>query len=450
MTNLHEIFGAQGLLARTFEGFRPRVGQRRMAERIETALAQREILLVEAGTGTGKTFAYLVPALRSGLRVLISTGTRTLQDQLYARDLPLLSAALGRPVSVALLKGRANYLCRARLPGGTAQGNLLPTAGVAARVVAWAASTRSGDLAEVVELSEADPLRAQFASTRESCTGVRCAEFERCHVVAARRAALAADVVVVNHYLLLADLALKEDGFGELLPGVDALILDEAHQLPDLAAEFFGVSCSSRQLELLLADTRRELVAAGTASRRVSQLTSLLETPLSELAQSLGRAERRVAWAELPRAAREHCEQLQSALDAFAAGLQELEAGVEAEQCAVRARQMAVALAQIGASEADDGARAAVISARGFQLSLLPYDISVRFRALVKQRPSAWVFTSATLALASNFRTSPIDSGSAMPKLCVSIVRSTTKIRRCCICLRRCPILQRLITSRRC
>jgi ATP-dependent DNA helicase DinG len=221
--------------------------------------------------------------------------------------------------------------------------------------------------------------------------------------VAARRAALDADVVVVNHHLLLADLALKEDGFGELLPGVDALILDEAHQLPDLAAEFFGVSCSSRQIELLLADARRELTAAGALSRRVSQLTSMLELPMSELAQKLGRTERRVAWAELSAAARESCGELQGALDACAEELHALDLGIDVEQCAVRARHLAAALGHIGATSTQDGARAAVVSNRGFQLSLLPYDISQRFQGLIKQRPSAWIFTSATLALAGNF-----------------------------------------------
>jgi ATP-dependent DNA helicase DinG len=202
---------------------------------------------------------------------------------------------------------------------------------------------------------------------------------------------------------LLADLALKEDGFGELLPGVDALILDEAHQLPDLAAEFFGVSCSSRQIELLLADARRDLAAAGAPSRRVSQLATVLEMPMSDLAQQLGRAERRVAWAELSAPARQACGDLQHALESFADSVRALELGVDVEQCAVRARHLAAALAQIGATATDDGARAAVINARGFQLSLLPYDISRRFLALVQQRSSAWIFTSATLALAGNF-----------------------------------------------
>jgi ATP-dependent DNA helicase DinG len=405
MANLHDLFGSGGALARAYAGFVPRAGQRRVAERIASALEARELLLVEAGTGTGKTFAYLVPALRSGRRVLISTGTRTLQDQLYARDLPLLGAALGRPVQVALLKGRANYLCRARLPGAGVQGSLLSQRerGDTARFLEWASSTQSGDLAEVPTLGEADPLRAQFTSTRESCTGNRCAEFARCHVVAARRTALDADIVVINHHLLLADLALKEDGFGELLPGVDALILDEAHQLPDLAAEFFGVSCGSRQIELLLTDTRRELARVKSAAILANPLALTVEHPLRAFVSSLGSSERRVAWQDLAVGARTNCDELRDALIHFAAQLEALEGGADLQQCAARARHIADALTQIGSGEQTQGARAAVVTARGFQLSLLPYDISARFRALVRQRPSAWIFTSATLAVSGNF-----------------------------------------------
>ncbi|HEY5020580.1 MAG TPA: ATP-dependent DNA helicase, partial [Steroidobacteraceae bacterium] len=256
MSAFSAIFGSHGPLAQALVGFRARPAQQQMARRIQAALEQRDVLLVEAGTGTGKTFAYLVPALLSGLRVLISTGTRTLQDQLYHRDLPLLAAALGRPARVALLKGRSNYLCRARLENIGRQGELL--SGLAdpllTRITEWSLGTRSGDLAELPELADAHPLRPQISSTRENCSGSRCAEYARCHVLEARRTALEADIVVVNHHLLLADLALKEDGFGNLLPSVDAVILDEAHQLPDLVSEFFGISLSSRQLELLIAD----------------------------------------------------------------------------------------------------------------------------------------------------------------------------------------------------
>jgi ATP-dependent DNA helicase DinG len=347
--SLEEVFRPGGTLARAFEGFVSRPSQRRMAERIAQALEQREHLLVEAGTGTGKTFAYLVPVLSSGLRVLISTGTRTLQDQLYMRDIPLLAGALGRPLTTALLKGRANYLCLARLGGEAAQEALFAgeDAGLMRSVRDWAASTGSGDLAEVAALGESHPLRAQLTSTRESCLGVRCAEFSRCHVFAARRAALEADLVVVNHHLLLADLALKEDGFGELLPGVDALILDEAHQLPDLAAEFFGVSCSSRQVETLLMDARRELLAVAAPQRGLARLHALLEAPLRALAASLGRQERRVAWEELGAQVCEEFQALQAALESWARALEARSDAAGVAQCAARARALAGEMRQV-------------------------------------------------------------------------------------------------------
>src|SRR6516164_1106416 len=270
MLDLEDIFGHDGPLARALPDFKVRREQLRLAQGVSAALAARESLVVEAGTGTGKTFAYLVPVLLSGARVLISTGTRTLQDQLFARDLPLVGAALGRPARVALLKGRANYLCRYRLAQADAAEQIplidarrSRAGALLARIQRWACTTQSGDLAEVRGLSDTHPVWAQVTSTRESCLGVRCPDISRCHVAAARRGALEADIVVVNHHLLLADLALKEDGFGDLLGCADAVILDEAHQIPDLATQFFGVNFSSRQVENLLKDLRLELAAAA-------------------------------------------------------------------------------------------------------------------------------------------------------------------------------------------
>ena len=409
MSTMEDVFRPGGALARAFEGFVTRPTQRRMAERIAAAMAQREHLLVEAGTGTGKTFAYLVPALTSGLRVLISTGTRTLQDQLYTRDIPLLAGALGRPLTTALLKGRANYLCLAKLTGPLAQETLFQgeEPELIAAVRAWAATTRSGDLAEVSALGESHPLRAQLTSTREACTGARCAEFSRCHVFAARRAALEADLVVVNHHLLLADLALKEEGYGELLPGVDVLILDEAHQLPDLAAEFFGVTCSSRQFDALLLDGRRELLGIAVPLGEITPLNALIEQPLRALAAALGRKERRWAWEELATDALNSCKSLRSALSDWASGLEAHSDSAGVVQCVARARTLAAELAQVMKEHEEPeagGARSVAVSARGFVVSLLPYDISKRFRALVDQHRSAWIFTSATLALAGDFR----------------------------------------------
>jgi len=404
MPDFSAIFSARGPLAEALEGFRERPAQQQMAARIGAALEDREALLVEAGTGTGKTFAYLVPALLSGRRVLISTGTRTLQDQLFHRDLPLLAAALGRPARVALLKGRANYLCRARLEAIGQQGELLPAAAdpLLSRISEWSMATRGGDLAELPELADSHPLRAHITSTRESCSGSRCAHYARCHVLEARRKALEADIVVVNHHLLLADLALKEDGFGDLLPSVDAVILDEAHQLPDLVSEFFGVSFASRQIELLAADLRAALARLGCDEVAVTAL----ERALHDCVADLGRQERHLAWSELAGSTLESFDELADALQGCRESLQDLAGEPALEPFLPRIDALSGALARLRGSdqlEPVPGARTASIAARGFQLRLLPYDVSGRFSALLSAHPSAWIFTSATLAVGDDF-----------------------------------------------
>ena len=421
MSDFASIFSTEGPLSRALEGFRQRPSQQQMATRISEALELREALLVEAGTGTGKTFAYLVPALLSGLRVLISTGTRTLQDQLYHRDLPLLAAALGRPARVALLKGRSNYLCRARLESIGRQGDLLPVAAdpLLARITDWSLATRSGDLAELPELADAHPLRPHITSTRENCLGSRCAHYLQCHVLEARRTALEADIVVVNHHLLLADLALKEDGFGDLLPSVDAVILDEAHQLPDLVSEFFGVSFASRQIEALAAELRAQIKLAGLDAGLIEPL----ERALADCAGAFGREERQLAWRELGDSAQACLEELENALAELLEQLRPLSFERGFESFEPRAAELIRALSllldgsrlheshvdqsHVDQSHVDqshvDGARTATIHARGFQLRLLPYDVSSRFNALLTAHNSAWIFTSATLAVREDF-----------------------------------------------
>ncbi len=411
MSDFTAIFSTEGPLSRALEGFRERPSQQQMATRISEALELREALLVEAGTGTGKTFAYLVPALLSGLRVLISTGTRTLQDQLYHRDLPLLAAALGRPARVALLKGRSNYLCRARLESIGRQGDLLPVAAdpLLARITDWSLATRSGDLAELPELADAHPLRPHITSTRENCLGQRCGHYSQCHVLEARRTALEADIVVVNHHLLLADLALKEDGFGDLLPSVDAVILDEAHQLPDLVSEFFGVSFASRQVEALDADLRAQIKIAGLDVGIIEPLGRAL----GECMAAFGREERQLAWRELGDTARACLGELEEALTQLREQLHPLSSERGFESFEPRTTELLHALSQLldgsraHESRVDesqvDGARTVTIHARGFQLRLLPYDVSDRFNALLTAHRSAWIFTSATLAVREDF-----------------------------------------------
>ena len=208
-----------------------------MAAEVERAVSDRGALICEAGTGTGKTLAYLVPAVAGGGRVVVSTGTRHLQDRLFQRDLPLVCRALGRKPRIALLKGRSNYLCRWRYELALTSGRAVPP-GVAARVAdlsGWAARTASGDRAEVGELAEDDPVWRNVTSTADNCLGSKCPRLDGCHVAEARRRAAEAEVVVVNHHLLFADMALKEHGFAELLPLADTLIIDEAHQVPDVA-----------------------------------------------------------------------------------------------------------------------------------------------------------------------------------------------------------------------
>jgi len=415
MLDLEEIFGPEGPLQRALPDFRFRRQQLRMAERIAGALEHRESLVVEAGTGTGKTFAYLVPALLSGRRVLISTGTRTLQDQLFAKDLPLVSAALGRPARVALLKGRANYLCRHRL---ALAGEQLALEGARtldrtlARISRWAFATRTGDLAEVPGLSDSHPLWPQVTSTRDNCLGVRCGELARCHVAAARRAAQEADVVVVNHHLLLADLALKEDGFGDILGTADALILDEAHQIPDLATQFFGASLSSRRVENLIRDVQAELASAvrsspeqaadGWAEQVTASLRALSEQ-LASIAEMLPRQQGRYAWAEAPPRLGGRVDELAQSMHELAS---QLDAGGEEsplKSSSERVSELAAVLDRIAAVDELEGTRAVEVTARGFTLSLLPFDVAARFQALLKSRPTAWVFTSATLSLGEDF-----------------------------------------------
>jgi ATP-dependent DNA helicase DinG len=427
MFDLEDIFGQGGPLERALPDFRVRREQLRMAERVAAALAGGETLTVEAGTGTGKTFAYLVPALLSGARVLISTGTRTLQDQLYSKDLPLVSAALGRPARVALLKGRANYLCRYRLGAAEGAGEQLAmidgeatrTRGRAmlARIARWARTTESGDLAEVAGLSDSHPVWAQVTSTRETCLGARCPEISRCHVAVARRAALDADIVIVNHHLLLADLALKEDGFGDLLGSADAVILDEAHQIPDLATLFFGASVSSRQIESLLKDVQLELrkSAVSSAAPRATDLGAFaehlrgVEESLREL-RAAGPAvsgsaagATRVAWAERGTHLADAAHDLACSLASLAEALAALGDEAATLQLAARSTELSDALTRIAALDELEGARAVETTARGISLSLMPFDISARFRALIEARRGAWIFTSATLSLGDEF-----------------------------------------------
>ena len=261
-----ETFAPGGLLARTVEEFTPRDGQTEMACAIARIMDEGGVLVVEAGTGIGKTFAYLVPALLSGARVMLSTATKTLQDQLFGRDLPHLIKALGLPIRTALLKGRGSYLCLHRLDLARHDSNLADHEALRtlARIEAWAQVTRSGDLAELPGLDERSALIPVITSSRDNCLGSTCPQFRNCHVNQARREAMAADLLVINHHLFFADLAVRESGVAELLPSVRTVIFDEAHQLNETGVQFLGQQLSTGQLM----DFARDMLAHGLLQAR--------------------------------------------------------------------------------------------------------------------------------------------------------------------------------------
>lgn len=263
---IDELFSATGVLARGIEGFRPRQSQTDMARAIAETIQSCGTLLAEAGTGTGKTFAYLVPALMWGGKVIISTGTKNLQDQLFLRDIPVVRAAMHVPVTVALLKGRANYLCHLHLDRTQQNGRLTSRddVGYLRDISRFAKTTSSGDKSELSRVPENALIWNLVTSTRDNCLGAECTHYQDCFVMKARKEAQQADVVVVNHHLFFADVALKDTGVAELLPSANTIIFDEAHQLPDTATLFFGDTVSTSQVM----DLCRDVLAEGLTHAR--------------------------------------------------------------------------------------------------------------------------------------------------------------------------------------
>ena len=402
-----ELLSAGGPLATRLPGFTVRAGQQAMAQRIEEAITHHGVFIAESGTGTGKTFAYLVPALLCGRKVLISTGTKNLQDQLYQRDLPLVREALGKPVTTALLKGRANYLCLYRLEQVQLEARLANkrSVGELARIAAHARRTRSGDVAEIREVPEDSELWPLVTSSADNCLGGRCPRFNDCFVKRAREQALAADVLIVNHHLFFADLVLREEGFGQLLPGVQAVIFDEAHQLPEIASNFFGYSVSSREL----AGLARDVLLAETKERssvpELADNARAVEKAAADLRLAFGVEARRDAWSRLDGVG------VFRALDALKHGLGQLANRLEAAapkgeglaNCYRRAAGLLDRLYLLSESVAADYIAWFETSARGFGLHLTPLSVATLFGNQVCGADKSWVFTSATLTINGSF-----------------------------------------------
>ncbi|MDX1606515.1 MAG: ATP-dependent DNA helicase, partial [Candidatus Competibacterales bacterium] len=401
-----DLLGAEGPLARQIPGFAPRIQQQQLTAAVAATLDDDTLLVAEAGTGIGKTFAYLVPALLADKKVIISTGTRNLQDQLYHKDLPLVREALGRPLRAALLKGRANYLCRYRLQQARAGGRADRTGAVQLeRIADWSRRTRSGDIAEVTDVPEDSPLWPRVTSTVDNCLGQQCPLLDECHVLQARRRALEADLVVVNHHLLCADLALKDEGFGEILPGADAFVIDEAHQLPDIAGQFFGLSLSSGQIQDLGRDGRTEQAREAPEFTDLGERCRELEQAAALLHRALGEP-RRAAWPEVLAApvVAEALERLAATLARLAEALAEgarrgpgLAHGLE------RCRQLQTRLQAFAEPAAADCVYWFDQRTRSLTLHATPLDVSTAFRQRLERYRCAWVFTSATLAVGEDF-----------------------------------------------
>lgn len=435
-----------GALANAIPGYAPRPAQQRLGVAIAETMADRGALVAEAGTGTGKTYAYLVPALLSGQRVIVSTGTKALQDQLYHRDLPKVREALGLGLRTALLKGRSNYLClqRTELAKGAPVFSGREQIAQFERIVQWSKRTRRGDLAEIEDLPEDSPLRGLVTSTVENCLGSECPFWQDCFVVKARAEAQAADLVVINHHLLLADLAIKEEGFGEILPGASAFVLDEAHQLPDLASQFFGESVSARMLIDLTRDAigacgkvAGSLAAVSPAVRELEAAIRLLRAQCEGLPQrgtlallldhhadmpglvrTLAAAMAGLAGAVAP---------LKEAAPEFAAVLTRLELfRTRLRTWAEGAPGLLDADDDSGALNSDADAAEGVedderadhhadtashgevrwfeLTQRGFAFSITPLDVAGPLRRYREQSKAAWIFTSATLAVGGDLK----------------------------------------------
>lgn len=401
------VFAADGPLAASLEGYRHRAQQVEMAQSIARTICDSAVLIAEAGTGTGKTFAYLVPALLLGGKVIISTGTKNLQDQLFQRDLPAVRGALHAPVTVALLKGRANYVCHHHLERTVSQARLRSReeASQVRAVERFIKITRSGDRADCAEVPENAAVWPLVTSTRDNCLGSECGFYKDCFVMKARKDAQAADVVVVNHHLFFADLALKGEGVAELLPAANTVIFDEAHQLPEVATQFFGESVSTHQV----IEVTRDAMAAGLthaadAGDWLAQ-GAALEKAARDLRLVFGPEPTKVtAEAASARAGfGAALDTLVRAVEAFAAFV-EPHAARHPEIEAIARRAGGIAEGLLAWREEDlDTVRWVDVYAQSVQIHRTPLSIAESFAAQREGRPQAWILTSATLSVKNDF-----------------------------------------------
>ncbi len=404
-----QILGENGPFIKAVEGFAPRSEQQKMAEAIEAALANNSTLVAEAGTGTGKTFAYLVPAILSGGRVVISTGTKNLQDQLFQKDIPIVRNVLNVPVEVALLKGRANYLCLHRMNLTMQEGRFTSRhqASDMQEIRGWSGRTFSGDIAECDPVAENSPLWSRVTSTADNCLGGECDHYNECFITKARRKAQECEILVINHHLFFADMALRESGVTELIPDANSFIFDEAHQLADVASSFFGLSVSANQLLELARDTVAENIKEAGGERRLSLCADKLEKAVRDLRLALGDEQKRASWALIT-----NDETVQQAINNVSSELQTLQQQLEPQadrgkglaSCFNRVNGFVEMFHSVTGKPPADHIHWFETFKQSFSFNLTPLDIAALFQQQIEAMPpSGWIFTSATLAVKENF-----------------------------------------------
>ena len=409
MTDAADLLSGDGVFSHAIEGFTARAGQQALSATIQSVINSKKVLIAEAGTGIGKTFAYLVPAIISNKKVIISTGTRHLQDQLFHTDIPLVKKALKLDLPCSLLKGRSNYLCLYRLGIADELAFLTrETQDHLSRIRRWSKQTKHGDVAEMSEISEDSRVWPVVTSTADNCLGSECAEYSNCYVVKARRDAQEADIVVVNHHLLLADMAIKEEGFGELLPAADTFIIDEAHQLPEVASRFFGKGFSSRQLNNIINDSIAEQIKDAPDMHSIRDACDELKTTMAQFRLALGADKQRDTWSKIENkpALKKAAENLTRVLEELMESLHiAAERGRGLEQCYERCSIIYHNFKSYG--DNTDAKTGNIYwyetFTKGFILHSTPLDIAGLFKQQRDALPGAWIFTSATLEVNHDF-----------------------------------------------
>ena len=408
MTDLDLFFSSEGPLAKLINGYLPRATQLEMADAVNMAIELGQNLVAEAGTGTGKTFAYLVPAILSGKQVIISTGTKNLQDQLFNKDIAMMHEALSVPFNASLLKGRSNYLCTYRLRNALNSGVGFSKEDAAdlAKINSWSKRTRDGDISQMAEVPETSAIWYQATSSVDNCLGKDCPDYSECYLVKARKQAREAEILVVNHHLLCADWSLRDTGFGELLPDAEVVILDEAHQLADTASNFLGHTLGSKQILDLAQDVLVEYFKDATDIPQLRSASENLEHTVKNMRMAFGVELKKGEWLEIEQDPK------------IMSGLQELTENIHAltvqlklasvktkglETCYKRADELAQSLEALLKDNSGHWIRWYEVYKNSFTFNRTPLDIAKEFQGFMEHHGNTWIFTSATLSIARKF-----------------------------------------------